>query len=98
MSSKKIRVSYTISPELVSKLMILADTHNQSTSSVFEEAVDYFLKAVKQKEKEKMLEKKELEKQELEKQELEKQPKNILYRPTLLRRSNAPITHKIPTI
>jgi len=46
MSSKKIRISYTIYPELVDRIHLLAKTHHQSVSSVFEEAVLHFLDLV----------------------------------------------------
>lgn len=46
MSPKKIRISYTISPELIDRMNSLAKAHHQSVSSVFEEAVIHFLDLV----------------------------------------------------
>jgi len=66
MSAKKIRVSYTIKPELNDEIIALADKHSQSVSSVFEEAVEYFLELVK--------------KTELEKQAKVEEPKRSLLR------------------
>jgi predicted transcriptional regulator len=85
LSPKKIRVSYTIKPELNDEIIALADKHSQSVSSVFEEAIEYFLQAVKQKELEKaekvieiVIEEKEAEKViEVPKQsKLKRRPKN----------------------
>jgi len=85
MSAKKVRVSYTIKPELNDEIITLADKYSQSVSSVFEEAIEYFLQAVKQKELEKaekvieiVIEEKEAEKViEVPKQsKLKRRPKN----------------------
>ena len=53
MSAKKIRVSYTINPDLVDKMLQIAKKHGQPASAIFEEAVEHFLELVKEQEAEK---------------------------------------------
>jgi hypothetical protein len=43
MSPKKVRVSYTLSPDLVVRMEEFAGLNSRSASSVFEEAVEKFL-------------------------------------------------------
>lgn len=43
MSPKKVRVSYTLDPTLVSQMETVAEMNSRSVSSIFEEAVQKFL-------------------------------------------------------
>lgn len=50
LSPKKVRVSYTINPDLIDQMALIAGKHGQKMSAVFEEAVENFLILVEKQE------------------------------------------------